>query len=68
MDTGSEQDQDAAEYTGPGVVTPMYHDDKTLNKVLNALSDAGLTEQQVLDAVNSMQNAGIYFRESPREK
>lgn len=40
-----------------------YHDDQTLTKVHNALWDVGLDEEQRIDAVTAMQNAGILFRE-----
>lgn len=39
------------------------HDDDTLFKVAVALREVGLTEQQIDDAINSMQNYGILFRE-----
>lgn len=37
---------------------------ETMYKVYDALKEAGLTRQQALDAINEMQNAGIYFREA----
>lgn len=36
----------------------------TIFKVYDALKAAGLAQQQALDAINLMQNAGIYFREA----
>jgi hypothetical protein len=40
----------------------------TLFKVYDALRRAGLSEQQVTDAITDMQNHGIYFREAaPRD-
>lgn len=43
-----------------------YHDDDTMRKVHNALGRAGLTEVQIRDAINEMQNDGILFRERAR--
>lgn len=40
-----------------------YHDDNTLAKVDEALRRAGLNPEQVREAINEMQNAGILFRE-----
>lgn len=39
----------------------------TIYKVYDALKDSGLTRQQALDAINQMQNAGIYFREAKED-
>lgn len=44
-----------------------YHDEDTLFKVFSALVKSGLTKVQATDAINSLQNAGIYFRELERE-
>lgn len=41
-----------------------YHDDQTMKKVYNALHRTGLTPTQVMDAVNSIQNEGVLFREA----
>lgn len=40
-----------------------YHGEETLGKVYTVLKNMGLDDQQTIDAVNEMQNAGIYFRE-----
>lgn len=40
-----------------------YHDEETLFKTRNALREANLTETQIDDAISSMQNYGILFRE-----
>lgn len=40
-----------------------HHDENTLQKVYQALLDAGIYGQQAVDAVSNMQNRGIYFRE-----
>lgn len=37
--------------------------DMTMAKVADALRATGLTEQQIIDAISRMQNAGIVFRE-----
>lgn len=41
----------------------LTHTGGTMDKVLQALMDSGLTQEQATNAVNSMQNAGILFRE-----
>lgn len=51
---------------GPQYKGLEVHDDNTMRKVYNALSDLGWDEEEVFDAVNSMQNAGILFRERMR--
>jgi hypothetical protein len=40
-----------------------YHTEETLEKTYEALKESGLTETQAFDAVRTMQNAGILFRE-----
>lgn len=40
-----------------------HYDEDTLFKVAMALRKAGLTYNQVTDAISEMQNAGILFRE-----
>jgi hypothetical protein len=45
----------------------LTHDDQTLHKVWNSLKEAGMREDDILDAVNLMQNAGILFREREKE-
>lgn len=42
----------------------LKHDEGTMQKVYTALSEQGLSEKQIINSVNSMQNAGIYFREA----
>ena len=44
----------------------VYED--TLHKVYDALTRAGLTNQQCIDAVFDMQNNGVYFREAKRDE
>jgi len=39
------------------------HDENTIIKVFSALCRAGLSDQQVSDAITEMQNEGILFRE-----
>ena len=39
------------------------YDWKTMDKVYDALREVGVTDQQAVDAVTIMQNAGILFRE-----
>lgn len=50
-----------------------HYDDETLFKVYEGLAAAGVVNQQAVEAVNQMQNAGILFRErgpdrEPEEK
>lgn len=45
----------------------IVHNESTLYVVNDALKRAGLDEQQTRDAINSMQNAGILFRERARD-
>lgn len=42
----------------------LKHDENTMQKVFQALSEQGLTEKQIVGATNAMQNAGVYFREA----
>lgn len=42
----------------------LTYSEGTLFKVYEALKEAGLTQQQAIDAINKMQNFGIYFREA----
>lgn len=44
----------------------MHHDDETLRKVFQAIWENGIDRKQAGDIINSIQNAGIYFREEPR--
>lgn len=48
----------------PAQLQELSHNQGTLFKVYDALKDAGLTKQQSIDAINLMQNYGIYFREA----
>ena len=41
-----------------------YHDDETMQKVYNAMTDAGIDDKRAVDAVLRMGNAGILFRET----
>lgn len=43
-------------------VSESFHSD-TLKKVFEALKKSGLNDDQSLDAMREMQNAGILFRE-----
>lgn len=43
--------------------TDEYHDDYTLLKVVHALREAGISDEQAEAAINQMQNRGILFRE-----
>lgn len=47
----------------PAVPATEGHDDGTLNKVYAALADCELSYNKIIEAINSMQNAGILFRE-----
>lgn len=47
----------------PPEMASETHNDNTMLKVYNSLRRAGLSDQQVNDAVNQMQNDGILFRE-----
>lgn len=42
----------------------LKHDEGTMQKVYTALGEQGLSEKQIVNAVNAMQNAGVYFREA----
>lgn len=42
----------------------LKNDEGTMQKVYRSLGDQGLSEKQIVSAVNAMQNAGIYFREA----
>ena len=42
----------------------LKNTEETMQKVYQALSQVGLSEGQIINAVNGMQNAGILFRES----
>lgn len=44
------------------------HDADTLWKVYDALSKVGVIDQQATDAITQIQNAGILFRERPKEQ
>lgn len=41
----------------------VTHDSETMQKVYQAMRKSGLEDQQVIDTVMLMQNAGILFRE-----
>lgn len=40
-----------------------FFDEYTLFKVVHAMREAGLNDQQAEDTINALQNAGILFRE-----
>jgi hypothetical protein len=42
----------------------VTHNDGTMQKVYQAMRKSGLEDQQVVDAVMAMQNAGVLFREA----
>lgn len=42
----------------------VRHDDETMQKVYKALTSVGLTEAQIINSVNRMQQEGILFREA----
>lgn len=42
----------------------LKNDEGTMQKIYVALGEQGLSEKQIVNAVNAMQNAGIYFREA----
>lgn len=41
----------------------VYHDDRTMRKVYDAMAAAGVHGPLAVDIVNRMQNVGILFRE-----
>lgn len=41
----------------------LYHDDDTMSVVRGAMLEFGLSDQQTVDLINKLQNAGILFRE-----
>lgn len=45
-----------------------YHDDGTMRKVFDALSEAGVEEKMAINAVMLMQNKGILFRQSTKDR
>lgn len=47
----------------PAFVDETWHDDKTMVKVYQTLTELDLSSLQVGDVVMSLQNAGILFRE-----
>ena len=55
-------DYDEAE---TGFVDETYHSEDTLFKAVNAMVDSGLSFEVAREAIRSMQNAGILFRERP---
>lgn len=42
----------------------LVNTESTIDKVYSALVEVGLSETQIISAINRMQNAGIYFREA----
>lgn len=46
-----------------GASNEVTHSEETLYKVRDALFSVGLSDKQVLDAINAMFNSGIIFRE-----
>src|ERR1700744_4157008 len=55
--------EDAEEPDDLSTFDVVRHDDNTLVKVLAALFQSGLNDIQARDAITSMQNEGILFRE-----
>lgn len=45
----------------------LYHDEDTLFKVYKSMIEVGVTAVQAQEAITSMQNKGILFRESREE-
>lgn len=41
----------------------LDHDENTLRNVYLALQDTGMSDEKAIEAINAMQNRGIYFRE-----
>lgn len=54
-------------YPGIQYDLQLIHNDQTLFKVLDALISVGLTDQKAQEAIISMQNFGIVFRELSSE-
>lgn len=50
-------------YAELGESSQLKNDEETVQKVFQALAGVGLSEGQIINAVNQMQNAGILFRE-----
>jgi hypothetical protein len=50
-------------YAELGSPTTLKNDEETVQKVFRALAGVGLSEAQIVNAVNQMQNSGILFRE-----
>lgn len=42
---------------------PETYDEETMFKVLKAMREVGITRDQAKDAINTMHNDGILFRE-----
>ena len=51
-------------YADLGTSNEVKHDEETMQKVFKALAGQGLSEAQIINAVNAMQNNGVLFRES----
>lgn len=47
----------------PGFVDETWHDDQTLVRVMTALEDYGYNKESVSGIIDTLQNAGILFRE-----
>lgn len=50
-------------YAELGEIGDLKNDDETMDKVYGALAAVGLSQTQIVNAVNQMQNSGILFRE-----
>lgn len=48
--------------------TPVVFSESTLFKVLDALVNSGLSQEQALNGIREMQNSGILFRERRPEE
>lgn len=61
----AEVEPDAIYFYGElGAPSPLKLTQETMVKVHQALGSVGMSENQIINAVNGMQSAGIYFRES----
>lgn len=49
-------------------VERLYHGEDTLFKINEVLLDRGFSEKTVTEIINTLQNAGILFRERPKSK
>ena len=50
------------------VPSEEYHDENTLHKVFGAMVDNGVNGEEAREIINTMQNAGLLFREHVPEE